>query len=252
MRNLSGFIWNQNWSLVNFVVSCQLLELVPLGETIVLDLAVGLEVAEQGVDFVFEVVLRRSRSEVVLVNVDVAEQEETVRTVAATVVDQESVTTQLRRRDCVEFLGVDVVAMAREQELEVECGESGEAGFVEPLCVDLRLGLGEKFVVVLPENRSLRGNGFEALAMQMVCEFTGERVEAVEVGVELVVAVDGPDKPTVAKPLEDPVDRVAVVVAPVGDLGDGSRLVEVVHTSSALPVSSSGNSMWECWRTRSR
>ena len=97
MRNLSEFIWNQNWSLVNFVVNCQLLELVPLGETIVLDLAVGLEVAEQGVDFVFEVVLRRSRSEVVLVNVDVAEQEETVRTVAATVVDQESVTTQLRR-----------------------------------------------------------------------------------------------------------------------------------------------------------
>ena len=97
IRNLSEFIWNQNLSLVNFVVSYQLLEFVPLGETIVLDLAVGLEVAEQGVDFVFEVVLRRSRSEVVLVNVDVAEQEETVRTVAATVVDQESVTTQLRR-----------------------------------------------------------------------------------------------------------------------------------------------------------
>jgi hypothetical protein len=88
--------------------------------------------------------------------------------------------------------------------------------------------------------------------MQIVCKFTGELVEAVEVGVELVVAVGRPDRTTITKPLEDAVDRVAVVVAPVGDLGDGSRLVEVVHTSSALPVSSSGNSMWECWRTRSR
>jgi hypothetical protein len=157
-------------SQVNFVFGRQLLELVPLEETIVLDLAVGFEVAEQGVDFVFDVVLRRSRSEVVLVNVDVAEQEETVRTVAATVVDQESVTTQLRRRDCVEFLGVDVVAVAGEQELEVEGRESSEAGFVERLRVDLRLGLGEEFVVVLPENRALRGDGFEAVAMQMVCE----------------------------------------------------------------------------------
>lgn len=63
----------------------------------------------------------------------------------------------------------------------------------------------------------------------MVCEFPGELVEAVEVGVELVVALDGPDEPTVTKPLEDAVDRVAVVVAPVGDLGDSSRLVEVVQ-----------------------
>ena len=234
MRNLSGFIWNQNWSLVNFVVSCQLLELVPLGETIVLDLAVGLEVAEQGVDFVFEVVLRRSRSEVVLVNVDVAEQEETVRTVAATVVDQESVTTQLRRRDCVEFLGVNVVAVAGEQELEIKRREPREAGFVESVCVYLRLGLSERFVVVFPENRALRGDGFEALAMEMMDEFTGELVEAVEVGVKLVAAVGRPDKPTVAKPLEDPVDRVAVVVAPVGDLGDGSRLVEVVQYLECL------------------
>ena len=69
----------------------------------------------------------------------------------------------------------------------------------------------------------------------MVCEFTGELVEAVEVGVELVVAVGRPDEPTVAKPLEDAVDRVAVVVAPVGDLGDGSRLVEVVQHLECLP-----------------
>jgi len=53
--------------------------------------------------------------------------------------------------------------------------------------------------------------------MQMVCEFTGKLVDAVEIGVELVAAVGRPDEPTVAKPLEDAVDRVAVVVAPVGD-----------------------------------
>jgi hypothetical protein len=75
------------------------------------------------------------------------------------------VTAKFRRRDCVEVLGVDVVAMAGEQELEVEGREPSEAGFVEPLCLDLRLSLGEEFVVVLPENRALRGNGFEAVAM---------------------------------------------------------------------------------------
>ncbi len=38
------------WS-VHFVVSRQFLELVPLQEAIVVNLAVRLEVAEQGVDF---------------------------------------------------------------------------------------------------------------------------------------------------------------------------------------------------------
>ena len=80
----------------------------------------GLEVAEQGVDFVFEAIFRRLLSEVRLVDVDVAEQEETVRAVAAAVVDQQRVTAELRRRDCIEVLRVDVVAMASEQELEVE------------------------------------------------------------------------------------------------------------------------------------
>jgi hypothetical protein len=155
---------------------------------------VRLEVAEQGVDFVFEAILRRLLSEVRLVDVDVAEQEETVRAVAAAVVDQQRVTAELRRRDCVEVLGVDVVAVAGEQELEVEGCESSEAGFVERLRIDLRLGLGKEFVVVLPENRPLRGNGFEALTMQMVCEFTGKLVEAVEIGVELVVAVGCPEE----------------------------------------------------------
>jgi len=76
---------------------------------------VRLEVATQGVDLVFESIRRRLRSEVLLVDVDVAEQEETVRAVAAAVVDQERVTAELRRRDCVGFLGVDVVAMAGEE-----------------------------------------------------------------------------------------------------------------------------------------
>jgi hypothetical protein len=137
---------------------------------------VRLEVAQQGVDFVFEAILRRLLSEIPLVDVDVAEQEETVRAVAAAVVDQQRVTAELRRRDCVEVFGVEVVAMASEQELEVEGREPSEACFVERRRVDLRLGLGEEFVVVFPENRALRGDGFEALAMQMVCEFTGERV----------------------------------------------------------------------------
>jgi hypothetical protein len=33
------------------------------------------------------------------------------------------------------------------------------------------------------------------MAMEMLCEFTGELVEAVEVGVELVAAVVRPDGP---------------------------------------------------------
>jgi hypothetical protein len=124
--------------------------------------------------------------------------------------------------------------MAGEEELQVEGHETREAGFVEPVCVDLRLGLGEEFVVVLPENRALRGDGFEALAMQMVCEFTGELVEAVEVGVEVIAAVVRPDETTVAESLEDTVDRIAVVVASAGDLGDGSRLIEIVEYLEGL------------------
>jgi hypothetical protein len=69
----------------------------------------------------------------------------------------------------------------------------------------------------------------------MVYEFACERVEAVEVGVELIVAVGRPDKTTVTKPLEGAVDRVAAIVASVGDLGDGSRLVEVVQHLECLP-----------------
>ena len=137
-----------------------------------------LEVAQQGVDFVFEVVLHRLLSEVLPVDVDVAEQEEAVRAVTAAVVDEQRVTAKFRRRDCVEILGVEVVAMAGEQELEVEGCEPSKAGFVERRRVDLRLCLREEFVVVLPENRALRGDRFEALAMQLVCEFTGELVEA--------------------------------------------------------------------------
>ncbi len=65
---------------------------------------------------------------------------------------------------------------------------------MEPCSVDLCLGLSEEFAVVLSENHALRGNGFEAVAMQMVCEFTGERVEAIEVVVELV-PVGRPTRP---------------------------------------------------------
>jgi hypothetical protein len=68
----------------------------------------------------------------------------------------------------------------------------------------------------------------------MVCEFTGELVEAVEVGVEVIAAVVRPDETTVAESLEDTVDRIAVVVAPVGNLGDGSRLVKIVEHLESL------------------
>jgi len=61
--------------------------------------------------------------------------------------------------------------------------------------------------------------------MQMVCEFSRG----------LVVTVARPDKAAVAKPLEDAVNRVAVVVAPVGDLGYSTRLVEVVQHLKCLP-----------------
>jgi hypothetical protein len=63
---------------------------------------VRLEVAQQSVDFVFKTIFRRLLSEVCLVDVDAAEQEETVRVVAATVIDQQRVTAELRRRDCAE------------------------------------------------------------------------------------------------------------------------------------------------------
>jgi len=71
--------------------------------------------------------------------------------------------------------------------------------------------------------------------MEMMCEFTGERVESVEVGVEVIVTVVRPDEAAVADSLEDTVDRIAVVVAPVGHLGDSSRLVEIVEHLNGLP-----------------
>jgi hypothetical protein len=155
--------------------------------------------------------------------------------VAAAVVDEQCVTAELRRRDCVQFLRAEVVVVAGEQELEIERCESSEAGFREPLRVDLRLGLGEKFVVVLPKNRALRGDGFEPLAMKMVCEFTSELVKLVEVGIEVIAGVVRADETAIAKSLEDAVDRVAVVVAPVGDFGDRPRLVEIVEYLEGLP-----------------
>lgn len=46
---------------------------------------------------------------------------------------------------------------------------------------------------------------------------------------DIVVAAGvRPDKTTVAESLEDTVDRIPIVIASVGDLGDGSRLVKGV------------------------
>ena len=113
----------------------------------------------------------------------VAEQEETAGAVTAAVVDQQCVTAELRRGYVVKSLGVAVVAVVSEQELAVEQGETSKPGFGAPVRVDLHLGLSKKFIVVLPENRSFRGDGFEAFAMELMDEFTGGLVDTVEVGV---------------------------------------------------------------------
>lgn len=104
------------------------------------------------------------------------EQEVIVRPVARPVVDQQRVTAELRRRHCIEFRRVAVVAVRSQQELEVECCELRQSGFVVVLGVDLRLRFCEKFVVVLPENCPAGNNRLEALSVEMVIEFTGEVV----------------------------------------------------------------------------
>lgn len=58
--------------------------------------------------------------------------------------------------------------------------------------------------------------------MQMMCEFTGERVGGVKVGIEFIGTAVRANETGVAKPLEDSGDRVVAVVAPVGDLGNRS------------------------------
>jgi hypothetical protein len=55
----------------------------------------------------------------------------------------------------------------------------------------------------------------------MVCEFTSDLVESVEVGAEITAAVVRADETAVAKSRGDAVDRVRVLVAPVGEFGDG-------------------------------
>jgi len=59
-------------------------------------------------------------------------------------------------------------------------------------------------------------------------------MEAIEIGVELVVTIDGSDEAPIPKPLEDAVDRVAVVVASGGNLGDSSGLIEIVEHLKGL------------------
>jgi hypothetical protein len=49
---------------------------------------------------------------------------------------------------------------------------------------------------------SVWGNDFEAVAMQMVCEFPGELVEAVEVSAEVIAAVGRPDESSVVAPVK--------------------------------------------------
>jgi hypothetical protein len=81
---------------------------------------------------------------------------------------------------------------------------------VERVGVDCRFGLGEKFDVGFPEDRAVRGDGFEPLPVEMVCEFACERVEPVEVTVELVVAIVRADEASVALEEARPRTRVGV------------------------------------------
>jgi len=116
-----------------------------------------------------------------------------------------------------------------QQELKVERCESSQSGFVERIDVDYGLGLSEEVVVGFPENCPPRSNDFETLPMEMMSEFTYEFVQLVEITIELIAPVVRPDETAVAKPLENTVDSVAIVVTPVGDLGNSTRLVEIVQ-----------------------
>jgi len=65
--------------------------------------------------------------------------------------------------------------------------------------------------------------------MKMVCKFTSELVELGEVPVGLVVTVGRPDEAAVAESVENSVNGIAVVIAPGSEVGDGSRLVELIE-----------------------
>jgi hypothetical protein len=118
--------------------------------------------------------------------------------------------------------------------------------------VDTRLGLCEELVVVLPEDRPVRSDRLETLAVTMVDQLASELVERVEVTVETVSAVGRPDEPTTSEALEYSIDRVAVVVGRLGNLRDCPWAVEVVQHLRAFSVNSSAKSTWACRRTRSR
>lgn len=109
----------------DLIVSRQL-PFEPLGAYVAVDFTVCLEVAEQGVDFVFALYVAAYLG-VAFADVDVAAEKETVRTGVAAVVTQMGVTAAFRGRDWVEVLGVDGVAVAGAQEPAVEgrgrCGE---------------------------------------------------------------------------------------------------------------------------------
>jgi hypothetical protein len=106
---------------------------------------------------------------------------------------------------------------------------------VESLCVDLCLGLCEKFAVVFPKNGHVRGDGFKPSTMETVCEFTCELVESVEVTVELVQTVGRPDEAAVTEPFEYPINGVTVVISPCSEVRDGSRLIEIIEDLEGLP-----------------
>lgn len=78
------------------IVYRQLTELRRFGESVGLDVTVGVEIPEKRVNPFFRTVCGRSFSEYGLVNVDAAERKQTVRPVVRIVVDQQRVTAEVR------------------------------------------------------------------------------------------------------------------------------------------------------------
>ena len=57
----------------------------------------------------------------------------------------------------------------------------------------------------------------------------------VEITIKLIAPAVRPDETAVAKPLENTVDSVAIVVIPVGDLCNGTRLIKIIQHLEGFP-----------------
>ena len=69
----------------------------------------------------------------------------------------------------------------------------------------------------------------------MVCEFTSEFIESLEILIESVLAIIRADESTVPEAFEDTIDSVSVVVAHVGEVRDCAWLVEIIEYFESFP-----------------